>query len=239
MNEDNPEPGVAHLLRAQAKRRQLAAGREADDLQEIAQWFDGDLSPEERARIAARVESDPELAAVVKTLRLHDTRGSEAGTRQAPLPSNVVSLSERARRLPERRPGPTRKLLVGAGSVLAIAAIAFVATRPATEAPTTTHGAALASGSAVTVRASFTGASPCEVSGLLSAPSPMALWYVADGVAVRLGEHAAGPFRVAPTCSQTTCEVLIATPLSSGAPAIDPMTCAPTDPTSAGIRLQR
>jgi anti-sigma-K factor RskA len=242
MNNENPEPGVALLLTAQAKQRKKRAGKEPADLLAIARYVDGDLPPDERARVASLIEGDPDLSAMVAALRQHDVRGSEAGTRMAPvlpLPSNVISLSERARRLPEKRPNTTRRLIVGVGSVLAIAAMVFLVTRPSTEPTSTTHGASMVGSSAVSVTASFSDFAGCELTGVLNASSPMTLWYVGANVPVSLGERAPGPFRVTPVCSRATCEVLIATPPGAAAPSIDPMTCAPTNTSHAATRLDR
>lgn len=245
------DPRVASLLAAAARRRKAAVGPEPDDLLTIARWVDGELPPERRSEVAARVADDPELRAAIEALAAHDVKGSEVGTRQAPVAPahNVVSLADRARKsAAEKRHRSENttgraasRVLVGGGSVLLLAAILFLATRTTPERPTSLAGASVGAGGTVGLRASLASQAggACEISGVLSAESPKGLWYVTLEGATSLGAVPPGPFRVAPTCSASACEALVATPVGAPAPALDPVSCAPTDPTLTAVRLTR
>lgn len=267
MQDDNPDPTdtsaapgvdpqadrqVAHLLAAAAKRRKKSAGSEPADLMNIARWVDGELAADRRAEVAARVAADPELRATVEALATHDdksVRGSEAGVRLAPS-SNVVSLADHARRAAADKRGKAEnatgraasRVLIGGGSILLLAAILFLAVRPTSQSPTSLSGAAVGAGGTVGLRASFASqpaAGACEISGVLSAETPKALWYVTLEGAAPLGEVAPGPFRVAPRCAASACEALVATPVGASAPTLDPVSCAPSDPALTTVRLTR
>lgn len=227
MTEETPEPGVAHILSSLSARRKRTSGQEPADLERIARWLDGDLPPQEQAAVAARVAAEPELAAMVAALREHD----QATT----LPSNVIPFKRPAP--DQRRPSPMRKALIGTGSALAIAAIAFVATRP-TPTPTALQGAAVGTSGDTNVTAAFDDTTRCEISGTLTASEPQLLWYVGEHGATALGEHAPGAFRVKPACAPAACEAIVATPRGAAAPTLDPTTCGPTEALPAS-RLTR
>ena len=268
MQDDNPvpddrnaptgaDPQVAHLLAAAARRRKKAAGPEPAELMELARWVDGELPANRRAEVAALVAANPELRATVDTLATHDdksVRGSEAGTRLAPTvaspASNVISLADHARRAAADKRGKAEhatgraasRVLIGGGSVLLLAAILFLATRPTSQSPTSLSGAAVGAGGTIGLRASFATqptASSCEVSGVLSAEAPQTLWYATLEGATSLGEVPPGPFRLAPRCAASACEALVATPIGAVAPTLDPASCAPSDSSLTSVRLTR
>jgi anti-sigma factor RsiW len=66
---DPIDPRVAAVLQRRFTKTKRAAGVEPELLEELAQLVDGTLPIMRRARVEARLEADPELAEVVRTLR--------------------------------------------------------------------------------------------------------------------------------------------------------------------------
>jgi len=107
----------------------LERDQKQQDLEKLNALVDGELPPDERAALAARLASDRDLARTYATLaRLKATIGEAA---DAPIDAPVFEL-------PKRRPSHlVRDLAIGAGLAAMVAAGIFMALPPApkTEAP--------------------------------------------------------------------------------------------------------
>lgn len=100
------------------------------ELADLAALADGSLPPERRAEVEARVESDPQLGALVEEQRraVHLARTAAADTR-APLALRERVEADRQRLAPRAR-RRRRGLMGGLAAALAVAALALVLALP-------------------------------------------------------------------------------------------------------------
>lgn len=260
MNEGDEryDEKAAELLRRRHGRLRARLGSEPEDLERVARWVDGGLTGAEAEAISRRVAADPELAEVVARLAVIEAElGAEGGPHRPASPSaspgsNVVSLADHRARSGEtvsapplaagpagRRRPDVRRIVLGIGGALAIAAIAFLVTRP----PAAPSG--VVAGAGVGVPASASGLAStrldrasCTIAGQLSTAGAARLWYVSAQGVTDLGRFAPGPFEVrAPACAVQACEQVVATAVGSPAPTVDPSSCALGSPALGAVRL--
>jgi hypothetical protein len=100
------------------------------ELADLAALADGSLAPERRAEVEARVESDPELAALVEEQRSAvDLVRTAAADARAPLALRERVEADRQRLAPRAR-RRRRGLMGGLAAALAVAALALVLALP-------------------------------------------------------------------------------------------------------------
>jgi hypothetical protein len=100
------------------------------ELADLAALADGSLAPERRAEVEARVESDPELAALVEEQRSAvDLVRTAAADARAPLSLRERVEADRQRLAPRAR-RRRRGLMGGLAAALAVAALALVLALP-------------------------------------------------------------------------------------------------------------
>lgn len=137
------DPGVASALTSRFGRIRKSSGAEPSGMEEIARYVDGDLPAERRSVVEARLRNEPELKAMVDELAKLEAQDQPEVSEK---PSNVIPLvipAGRAARVGQSGPGtlralptaetrknPLRTAIVGIGAALAIAAVAFLVTRP-------------------------------------------------------------------------------------------------------------
>lgn len=130
--DERPEevtPEMQALLERRMRRPSRVAGAEPKDMERIARWVDGELSGAEAAKVAARVEADPEMRETVA--RLRDADGEQ----------KIIPFSLGAK--PKKKVMPAVFAAIG---VLAVAAVVLIVARPATTKPSGELGAGVGGG---------------------------------------------------------------------------------------------